>query len=114
MCERVGHHPGVPDRGPEGAVDQDVKEDMEAKAEQAGNLVHVRNDREAFRLVGELSGNKWATCRPSVKGGGYFVGQKQRTKAHFERVLNVNNDVDPAALRGIAGMLAASGPSRPY
>ena len=24
MCERVGHHPGVPDRGPEGAVDQDV------------------------------------------------------------------------------------------
>ena len=24
MCERVGHHPGVLDRGPEGAVDQDV------------------------------------------------------------------------------------------
>ena len=34
------------------AMDQDVKEGMEAKAEQAGNLVHDRNDREAFRLVG--------------------------------------------------------------
>ena len=29
------------------AIDQDVKEGMEAKAEQAGNLVHDRNDREA-------------------------------------------------------------------
>ena len=50
----------------------DVEEGMEAKAEQAGNLAHDRNDREAFRLVGELSGNK--------SGGGYFVGQKQRTR----------------------------------
>ena len=26
------------------AIDQDVKEGMEAKAEQAGNLAHDRND----------------------------------------------------------------------
>ena len=41
------------------AIDQNVKEGMEAKAEQAGNLAHDRNDREAFRLVGELSGNRF-------------------------------------------------------
>ena len=41
------------------AIDQDVKEGMEAKAEQAGNPAHDRNDREAFRLVGELSGNRF-------------------------------------------------------
>ena len=32
---------------------------------------------------------------------------------HFKGVLNVDNDVDPAALRGIPDMLAATGPSRP-
>ena len=98
------------------AIDQDVKEGMEAKAEQAGNLVHVRNDREAFRLVGELSGNKSGGHLQAVsEGGRIFCGPEatDKAKAHFERVLNVNNDVDPAALRGIAGMLAASGPSRP-
>ena len=62
------------------AIDQDVKEGMEAKAEQAGNLVHVRNDREAFRLVGELSGNKSGGHLQAVSEGGRIVGQKQRTR----------------------------------
>ena len=63
------------------AIDHDVEEGMEAKAEQAGNLAHDRNDREAFRLVGELSGNKSGGHLQAVsEGGGYFVGQKQRTR----------------------------------
>ena len=60
---------------------------MEAKAEQAGNLVHVRN------VVGDLSG-KQVRGPPQCRGRIYC--------GPFERVLNVNNDVDPAALRGIA------------
>ena len=92
------------------AIDQDVKEGMEAKAEQAGNLVHDRNDREAFRLVGELSGNKSGGHLQAVsEGGRIFCGPEatDKAKAHFERVLNVNNDVDPAALRdsGYAGRI---------
>ena len=48
---------------------------MEAKAEQAGNLVHDRNDREAFRLVGELSGNKSGGHLQAVsEGGRIFCG----------------------------------------
>ena len=40
------------------------------------------------------------------EGGRIFCGPEatDKAKAHFERVLNVNNDVDPAALRGIVGM----------
>ena len=94
------------------AIDQDVKEGMEAKAEQAGNLVHDRNEREAFHLVGELSGNRSGGHLQAVSvGERIFCGQQAMVKV-VERVLNVNKDVDPAALRGIAVMLAASGPSQ--
>ena len=56
------------------AIDHDV-EGMEAKAEQAGNLVHDRNDREAFRLVGELSVNKsGGHLQADSEGGRIFCG----------------------------------------